>query len=93
VLHEEIPDISRSARDTIRGRIKVGIRVTVDSSGSVTRAVLEKPGNSKYFDHLAAQAAGKWKFAPADDQGPRQWLLRFEFTRSGTAAHAAGTPP
>jgi TonB family protein len=93
VLHEEIPDISRSARETIRGRIKVSVRVTVDSAGSVTRAVLEKTGASKYFDHVATQAAGRWRFAPAEHQDSRQWLLRFEFARSGTAAHAGPIQP
>jgi TonB family protein len=86
ILHEEIPDISRSARGTIRGRIKVAVRVTVDSAGDVTRAALEKPGTSKYFDHVATQAAGKWKFAPAD-RDSQQWLLRFEFSRSSTDAY------
>jgi TonB family protein len=93
VLHEEIPDVSRGTRDTIRGRIKVAVRVTVDSAGDVTRAVLEKPGTSKYFDRVAVQAAGRWKFAPAEHQEPRQWLLRFEFARSGTAAHAGAIQP
>jgi TonB family protein len=93
VLHEEIPDISRSVRDTIRGRIKVSVRVTVDSAGSVTRAVLEKTGTSKYFDHVATQAAGRWKFAAAEHQDSRQWLLRFEFARSGAAAHAGAIQP
>jgi TonB family protein len=88
VLHEEIPDVARGTRDTIHGRIKVAVRVTVDSSGSVSRAVLEKPGTSRYFDRVATQAAGRWKFAPAEHQDSRQWLLRFEFTRSGAAAHA-----
>jgi eukaryotic-like serine/threonine-protein kinase len=93
VLHEEIPDVSRGARDTIRGRIKVGVRVTVDSAGSVTQAVLESPARSRYFDHMAAEAAKQWKFAPAADQESRQWLLRFEFSHSGTAAHASAVRP
>jgi TonB family protein len=93
VLHEEIPDVSRSARGTIRGRIKVAVRVAVDSAGNVTHAVLETPGASKYFDHLATQAAGKWKFAPAERQDLRQSVVRFEFTHSGTTAHASPSQP
>jgi TonB family protein len=89
VLHEEIPDVPRSARDTIRGRIKVAVRVTVDNSGSVTYAVLENPGASKYFARLATEAAKKWKFAPADNQASRKWLLRFEFTRGGAVGRVA----
>ena len=93
VLHEEIPDVPRSARGTIRGRIKVAVRVAVDSAGNVTHAALETPGTSKYFDHVATQAAGKWKFAPAERQDSRQSVVRFEFTRSGTIAHASPSQP
>lgn len=91
ILHEEIPDVPRSARNTIHGRIKVTVRVTVDASGSVTDQTLENAGPSKYFARLASEAAGKWKFAEAkgDDQDSREWLLRFEFARGGTTAHAA----
>jgi TonB family protein len=91
VFHEEIPDVPRHARTTIRGLIKVAVRVTVDSSGNVVDETLENPGPSKYFARLASQAARKWKFAPADDQVSRRWLLRFEFTRGGATGHAART--
>jgi TonB family protein len=92
VLHEEIPDVPRSARDTIHGRIKIAVRVAVDSSGSVTSAALEKSGPSNYFARLATAAAKKWKFAPANNQDSRKWLLRFEFTRGGTIGHASIPP-
>jgi hypothetical protein len=36
---------------------------------------------------LATEAAKKWKFAPTNSQDSRKWLLRFEFTRSGTVGH------
>ena len=93
VLHEEIPDVPRSARYSVRGRIKVAVRVTVDSSGSVTNAALESAGPSRYFDSLAIASARKWKFARADNQDSRKWLLRFEFTRGGASAHAATPRP
>jgi len=89
VLHEEIPDVPRRNRDTIRGRIKVSVRVTVDSSGNVVNETLEKPGPSKYFARLATEAARKWKFVPAGNHGSRKWLLQFEFTRGGATGHAA----
>jgi TonB family protein len=89
VLHEEIPDIPRHARGTIRGHIKIAVRVTVDSSGNVVDEALENPGPSRYFGRLASAAAKKWKFAPADDQASRKWLLRFEFTRGGATGYAA----
>jgi serine/threonine protein kinase len=88
VLHEEIPDVPRHIRDTIRGHIKVSVRVIVDSTGNVAGETLEKPGPSKYFARLATEAAGKWKFAPAGNHGSRKWLLQFEFSRDGAAGHA-----
>jgi len=93
VLHEENPDVSRSARGTIHGHIKVVVRVTVDRSGSVVNESLEYPGPSRYFARMATEAAKKWKFAPADNQDTRKWLLRFEFTRDGATGHAANLRP
>jgi TonB family protein len=89
VLHEEIPDVPPHARNTIHGRIKVAVRVTVDSSGNVVDETLENPGPSRYFARMATTAARKWKFAPADNQDSRRWLLRFEFSRGGATGYAA----
>jgi TonB family protein len=88
VLHEEIPDVPRHIRDTIRGHIRVAVRVTVDGSGNVVGETLENTGPSKYFARLATEAARKWKFAPAGNHDSRKWLLRFEFTRRGATGHA-----
>jgi TonB family protein len=89
VLHKEIPEVPRSARDTIRGHFSIAVRVTVDKSGNVVGETLEKPGPSKYFARLATEAARKWKFAPADTPDSRQCLVWFEFTRGGATGHAA----
>jgi len=89
-IHEEIPNVPRRAREAIRGRIKVRVRVTVDRSGNVVAETVDVPGSSKYFARLAAEAAVKWKFAPADSPVLRKWLLHFEFSRGGITAHAAG---
>lgn len=88
VLHEEIPSVSRGARDSIRGQIKVVVRVTVDGAGNVVAENLDVRGSSKYFARLAADAAKKWKFAAAAGQAPREWLLQFEFSRAGVTGHA-----
>jgi hypothetical protein len=88
VVHEEIPAMSRSARDSIRGQIKVAVRVTVDRAGNVVAENLEIHGSSRYFARLATEAAKKWTFATADSQSPREWLLQFEFSRSGATGHA-----
>jgi TonB family protein len=89
VLRQEIPDLSRSARASIRGVIKIAVRVIVDRSGNVAAATVDNRGSSKYFARAAMDAAKKWKFAQAADQASRVWLLNFEFTRAGTTAHLA----
>jgi hypothetical protein len=88
VVHQEIPVISRGARGSIRGEIKVTVQVTVDRTGNVVAEVLENRGSSKYFARVAADAAKKWRFAPADTPTPRQWLLQFDFSRAGAAVQA-----
>jgi TonB family protein len=88
VVHEEIPNPSRGARDTIHGHVKVVVRVSVDTSGNVVNQSLDTPGPSKYFARLASEAARKWKFAAAQGQQSRQWLLRFEFGREGVTGQA-----
>jgi serine/threonine protein kinase len=88
VLHQEMPALSRGTRDSIRGIIKVAVLVTVDRSGNVVGETLENRGSSKYFARLATEAAKRWKFSPAENQDSRQWLLQFEFTRSGAAGQA-----
>jgi TonB family protein len=89
VLHQDIPDLSRSERESIRGVIKIAVRVIVDRSGNVVAATLDKRESNKYFARAALDAAKRWKFAQAADQASRVWLLHFEFTRAGTTAHAA----
>jgi len=88
VLHEEIPAVSGRARESIRGQIKVAVRVTVDRAGNVVAENLEVRGSSRYFARLATEAARKWKFAPADGPSAREWLVQFEFSRSGATGHA-----
>lgn len=88
VVHEEIPKVPQSARNTIHGHIKVTVRVSVDRAGNVVRDTLETAGSSNYFNRLATQAARKWKFSVNGNEGNRDWLLRFEFAHDGTTAHA-----
>jgi len=83
-----MPDVSRGARQTIRGVIKIGVRVIVDRSGDVVAATLDHRASSRYFARAAMDAAREWQFAPSTDEASRVWLLRFEFTRAGTTARA-----
>jgi hypothetical protein len=88
VVHQEIPVVSRGAHDSIRGQIKVAVRVTVDRAGNVVAENLEVHGSSRYFARLATEAAKKWKFAPADNPSPREWLVQFEFSHGGVTGQA-----
>ena len=88
VVHQVLPDVPTAARNTISGKAHVTIRVTVDTNGAVSDAVIDSSG-SKYFANLALQAARQWRFQPFEPNEQarsRVWLLRFEFTRTGTTA-------
>jgi TonB family protein len=87
VARQVLPTVPQSARSTIQGKVRVGVRVQVDPSGKVTSATLAPAGPSKYFAKLALRAAQQWQFTPpqADGQAaPSAWLLRFQFGRTGT---------
>ncbi len=89
VVHEEIPNVPRSALATIHGHVRVSVQVNVDTSGAVVDESLLNPGPSRYFARVAMQAARKWKFNPVADGSPRQCVLHFEFSRGGTKARAS----
>jgi TonB family protein len=89
VVHQVLPDVPQSARNTITGTIKVGVLVEVDPSGKVTSAEFKSAGPSKYFAGLALKAAQGWEFAPPEVGGKpaaSTWLLRFRFKRTSTQA-------
>jgi TonB family protein len=87
VVEQILPPVPLSARETIQGKVRVKVRVTVDGQGQVSAASLESPGPSRYFARLALEASRKWKFRPpiADGQpADTQWLLAYRFGRSST---------
>jgi TonB family protein len=88
VLHQALPKISPSAQRTIRGKIKLRVRVHVNQTGNVTRADMVSAGPSRYFARLAMEAAHDWKFIPSTQSAERRWMLHFDLTRQGTAASA-----
>jgi TonB family protein len=92
VLLRVVPDVPRSAKNTISGTIKVETRVEVDSSGKVKAVKLASAGPSKYFAGLAEKAARQWQFSPLDASGKAAdstWLLKFHFKRTGTQVDAS----
>jgi TonB family protein len=85
--NQVLPDISKNARNTIRGHIKVNVRVEVDSTGKVTSSKLTNAGPSRYFADKALQASQKWEFTPPQIGGQparSAWILHFRFGRART---------
>jgi TonB family protein len=96
VLDQVLPDVSEKARATIQGKVRVAVHVHVEPAGNVSQADLDAPGPSKYFADLALQAARRWEFAAPEVNGhsaPSDWLIRFEFSQSGTQAFPRQTAP
>jgi TonB family protein len=94
VLQQVMPEVSRSARNTVTGRVKVDVRVVVDASGNVSQATLKSEVKSKYFANLALGAARRWKFSPPQVDGQAtasEWLLRFQFGRTSTQVFPSET--
>ena len=96
VLEQVLPEPSKKAQATIRGKVRVRVKLHVDSTGNVTSADFDSVGPSKYFADLALQAARHWDFAPAKLNGhnvPSDWLVRFEFTQTATKAFPTQATP
>jgi TonB family protein len=96
VVQQVLPVVSPSARRTIEGKIRVRIRVEVDSSGNVTDAKFESAGPSRYFSNKTMEAARNWKFAPPQGNGQTEastWVLKFAIGRTSTTAESSQTSP
>src|SRR6202158_5847825 len=89
VLEEVLPEVSEKARATIQGVVRVSVLVHVDPTGNVSEASLSSAGSSKYFADLALKTARRWQFSSPDRGGhsvPSEWLIRFQFSRTGPKA-------
>jgi len=87
VSHREMPEVLQSATNSIRGTVRVRVKINVDRAGNVEDAVLESRGPSRYFAQAAVQAAQRWKFKPPTVGGKgvlSSWTLQFDFTRGET---------
>ncbi len=96
VLHEPLPDVSRSARSSIHGTLRMSVKVHVDAAGRVSNAEFDSAGSSRYFADLALMTAREWTFQPAKIGGenvPSEWILRFEFTNRDTRVIPMETAP
>jgi len=96
VVQQFLPDASQKSRSTIRGKVRVSVKVHVDESGRVTEAAFAAPGPSQYFADRTLEAAKLWLFAPAKMDGhnvPSEWVLRFEIDPSAISVYPAQTAP
>jgi len=96
VLNRVMPEVSRQASNTIHGTVTVGVRVTVDPTGSVTNAEFASHGPSAYFARIAMESARNWKFKAPVQNGQAiasAWLLRYQFKRDGVDVTPVETAP
>jgi eukaryotic-like serine/threonine-protein kinase len=96
VLDQVIPRPGSAALASIDGTVRVVVRVHVDAAGNVSQARLENPGPSKYFAQKSLEAARGWVFLSPGVDGHSQdseWLIRFDFTRSGANAYPKQVSP
>ena len=96
VAERSLPDVPAAARNTIQGKVRLKVKVSVDSTGTVVGARLVSAGPSKYFANLALKSAQRWKFSPPRKDGQNatsEWILSYEFGRAGTKVQPAQTAP
>jgi TonB family protein len=96
VAQQVMPEVSQSALNTVQGRLRVSVQVSVDASGSVTQAKFVSAGPSAYFASRALAAANHWKFNPPKVNGQAaasEWVLRFQFRKESVEVSSAEKNP
>ena len=78
-ITQVMPEIPQQALNTITGRVRINVRVSVSGGGSVNDAILEPPSAARYFTSRVLAAAKAWKFPAEND--PQDWVLHFELSR------------
>lgn len=96
VIEQMVPPVSQRSRDTITGKVRVTVRLSVDADGKITDATLAAPGPSHYFANLALESSKRWKFSPARVNGesvPSEWYLRYAFGKDTTEVQPTQLSP
>lgn len=83
VVHQVMPQVLPRAQNSIHGKVRVKLKVEVDSSGNVVDSSFVSRGPSNYFARVAEDAARRWKFEPSSTEA-RDWDIEFDFRRGGT---------
>lgn len=86
-VDQVIPEVPRSALDTIRGTVRVKVQVRIGKDGSVVAVTATDPGPSRYFERLSLEAARKWRFTPSPSEDERIMMIAFHYTRDGPSVH------
>ena len=93
IQRKVLPVVSEKARSTIRGSVRINVRVQLNPDGTVSSAELAAPAPSQFFADLALKAARQWQFAAASSSSsspavlPSSTVIRFDFTQTSTAAY------
>jgi TonB family protein len=91
IQRKVLPVVSEKARSTIRGNVRINVRVQLNPDGTVSSAELAGPAPSHFFADLALRAARQWQFAQpsssASEALPSSAVVRFDFTRTATSAY------
>jgi TonB family protein len=93
VVHKILPEVSAKARSTIRGTVRINVRVHLNPDGTVSTAELANPAPSQFFANLALKAARQWQFAPPPSSsgsissGASSTVIRFDFMQTATSAY------
>src|SRR5882724_9179711 len=91
VLHKVLPEVSGESGSTIRGTVRINVRVQINPDGTVSTAELASPAPSQFFAAAALKAARQWQFATpstsaASGASPSA-IIRFDFTATSTSAY------
>jgi len=89
VLRKVLPEVSEKSRSTIRGTVRINVRVQLNPDGTVSSAELANPAPSQFFANLALKAARQWQFTQpsgASEPSPSP-VIRFDFTQTSTSAY------
>jgi TonB family protein len=96
VLDQVMPEVTSKALSTISGTVRVSVRAHIDPAGNVSSAELDSAGPSRYFADKALQAAKHWEFSSPEVNGrsvASEWLIHFDYTKSGVHAVPQQTAP
>ncbi|MGP0097409.1 MAG: TonB family protein [Terriglobales bacterium] len=86
VVERVTPKLAPGALQSINGKIRIQVKLEVDEGGKVAKAQLKSAGPSKYFAEHALEAARRWTFRPALENGHpvrSQWIVQFTLSRRG----------